>query len=99
MGLGYALTEDLKIKDSVIKAKYGTMGLWRAPDIPEIHPILVEKDELLDIAYGAKGIGEIATIPIAPAVQGAYYALDGKLRRQFPMKDTFYSKPKKEFKK
>lgn len=99
MGLGYALTEDLKIKDSVIKAKFGTMGLWRAPDIPEIHPILVEKDELLDIAYGAKGIGEIATIPIAPAVQGAYYALDGKLRRQFPMKDTFYSKPKKEFKK
>lgn len=97
MGLGYALTEDLKIQNSVIKAKYGTLGLWRAPEVPKIHPILVEKEELLDIAYGAKGIGEIATIPIAPAVQGAYYALDGQLRREFPMKETAYSKPKKEF--
>lgn len=97
MGLGYALTEDLKVKDSVVKAKYGTLGLWRAPDVPKIHPILVEKEELLDIAYGAKGIGEIATIPIASAVQGAYYALDGVLRNEFPMKETAYSKPKKEF--
>lgn len=97
MGLGYALTEDLKIKDSVIKAKYGTIGLWRAPEVPKITPILVEKEELLDIAYGAKGIGEIATIPIAAAVQGAYYALDGDLRCDFPMRDTAYSKPKKDF--
>ncbi|MDD7305008.1 MAG: selenium-dependent xanthine dehydrogenase [Peptoniphilaceae bacterium] len=99
MGLGYALTEDLKVVNSVVKAKYGTLGLWRAPEIPKIHPILVEKEKLLDIAYGAKGIGEIATIPIAAAVQGAYYALDGVLRDEFPMKETAYSKPKKEFKK
>lgn len=99
MGLGYALTEDLKVVDSVVKAKYGTLGLWRAPEVPQIHPILVEKEELLDIAYGAKGIGEIATIPIASAVQGAYYALDGVLRNEFPMKETYYSKPKKEFNK
>ncbi|WP_243342519.1 selenium-dependent xanthine dehydrogenase [Anaerococcus sp. AGMB09787] len=99
MGLGYALTEDLKIKDSVIKAKYGTIGLFRSPDVPNIHPILIEKDDLLDIAYGAKGIGEISTIPIAPAVQGAYYNLDKKLRRQLPMEDTFYNKPKKALKK
>lgn len=99
MGLGYALTEDLKVQNSVVKAKFGTLGLWKSTDVPKIHPILIEKNEYLDIAYGAKGIGEIATIPIAPAVQGAYYALDGDLRCDFPMRDTAYSKPKKDFSK
>ena len=99
MGLGYALTEDFKLEKSKVKAKYGTLGLWRAPMIPEIETTFVCKpdDELLDRAFGAKGVGEIATIPIAPAVQGAYYKLDGILRCDFPMVETAYSKPKKKF--
>ena len=92
MGLGYALTEDFPLKDCVPQAKFGTLGLLRAPQIPDIHAIYVEKEELLKFAYGAKGIGEIATIPTAPAVQGAYYAMDHKLRTDFPMEDTFYRK-------
>ncbi|SDY42468.1 selenium-dependent xanthine dehydrogenase [Eubacterium barkeri] len=92
MGLGYALTEDFPLKDCVPQAKYGTLGLMRANQIPEIHAIYVEKDELLPVAYGAKGIGEIATIPTAPAAQGAYYAMDHILRPDLPMVDTYYSK-------
>ena len=92
MGMGYALTEDWPLKGSVPQAKYGTLGLLRAPDIPEIHAMYVEKDELLGVAYGAKGIGEITTIPAAPAIGGAYYAFDGKLRTSLPMEDTYYSK-------
>ncbi|MGL5437701.1 MAG: selenium-dependent xanthine dehydrogenase [Lachnospiraceae bacterium] len=95
MGLGYALTEDFPLKDSVPQVKYGTLGLMRAHQIPDIHAIYIEKDELLDFAYGAKGIGEIATIPTAPAVQGAYYAMDHKLRTDLPMEDTYYRKTKK----
>lgn len=98
MGLGYGLTENFKLDNSKIKAKYGNIGLWKSTDIPEVQAIIVEKENLMDIAYGAKGVGEIATIPTAPAVQGAYYALDGVLRKDLPMKDTYYSKPKKEFK-
>ncbi len=94
MGLGYALTEDFPLKDCVPQAKFGTLGLMRATDIPDIHAIYVEKEELLGVAYGAKGIGEIATIPTAPAAQGAYYALDGVFRTKFPMENTFYRKPK-----
>ena len=94
MGLGYALTEDYPLKDSVPQAKYGTLGLMRSTQIPDIHAIYVEKEELLPFAYGAKGIGEIATIPTAPAVQGAYYAMDHILRSDLPMKDTFYSRKK-----
>lgn len=96
MGLGYALTEKFPLKDGVPQVKFGTLGLMRSTDIPYINAIYVEKDELLDVAYGAKGIGEIATIPTAPAVQGAYYAYDSKLRPDLPMVDTYYSKPKWE---
>ena len=90
MGMGYALTEDFPLKDGVPQAKYGTLGLLRAPQIPDIHAIYVEKEELLGVAYGAKGIGEIATIPTAPAVQGAYYARDGVFRTKLPLEYTWY---------
>ena len=95
MGLGYALTEDFPLKDCVPQAKFGTLGLMRAHQIPDIHAIYVEKEELLPFAYGAKGIGEIATIPTAPAVQGAYYAMDHVLRTKLPMETTFYKPAKK----
>ena len=94
MGLGYALTEDFPLKNGVPQAKYGTLGLMRSTQIPDIHAIYVEKEELLPFAYGAKGIGEIATIPTAPAAQGAYYAKDHVLRTTLPMDDTYYSKKK-----
>ena len=96
MSLGYALTEDFKLQDCIVKSKFGTLGLMRSVDIPEIQAIYVEKKELLGVAYGSKGIGEIATIPTAPAVQNAYYKRDGKLRPKLPMDDTYYSNKKKK---
>ncbi|MDD4541130.1 MAG: selenium-dependent xanthine dehydrogenase [Eubacteriales bacterium] len=97
MGMGYALTEDFKTEDGYVKSKFGTLGLLRSTDIPNIEAIYVEKKDLLDVAYGAKGIGEITTIPTAPAIQNAYYAMDGILRNKLPMEETAYSKPKKVF--
>ncbi|WP_273310131.1 selenium-dependent xanthine dehydrogenase [Cloacibacillus porcorum] len=95
MGLGYALTENFDLKDCVPQNKYGTLGLMRANQIPDIEAIYVEKEELLDVAYGAKGIGEISTIPTAPAVAGAYYAVDHIFRTKLPLEDTPYSRKKK----
>ena len=94
MSMGYALTEKWPLEDCVPKAKYGTLGLLRATDIADIHAIHVEKNELLETAYGSKGIGEITTIPGTPAIAGAYYARDGKLRTKLPLEDTFYNKKK-----
>ena len=45
MSLGYALTEDFKLQDCVPKSKFGTLGLMKSTDIPEIHAIYVEKEE------------------------------------------------------
>ena len=64
----------------------------RANQIPDIHAVCVEKETLLPVAWGAKGIGEIAAIPTAPAVQGAYYALDGVVRTKLPLEGTWYRK-------
>lgn len=92
MGLGYALTEDFPLKDGIPQARFGTLGLWRAPAMPDIEVDFVSTDFKLDTAYGAKGIGEICLIPTAPAVAGAYYKLDGKFRTELPLRDTFYRK-------
>ena len=61
--------------------------------MPPIHSILVEK-EGQDMAFGAIGIGEITTIPTAPAVAGAYFALDGEMRTSLPLMKTPYERPK-----
>lgn len=96
MGLGYGLTEDYPLDNCKPTARYGTLGLWRAPEIPEIEVIFVKSDKEGEFAYGAKGCGELAAIPSAPAVCGAYYKLDGVLRSKLPMENTYYRKKKKE---
>lgn len=95
MSMGYAVSEDFPLKDCVPKAKFGTLGLLRANQIPEIHAMFVEKKEQRHNAFGAKGIGEITAIPAAPAIAGAYFALDGRMRTKLPLEDTFY-KPSKQ---
>ena len=94
MSMGYALTEDFPLKDCVPQAHYGTLGLLRANQIPHIDAIYVEKEHLLPVAYGGKGIGEIATIPTAPAIQNAYHRVDGVLRTKLPLEGTPYSRKK-----
>ena len=93
MALGFTLTEHYPLYDCIPSAKFGTLGLFRADQVPPIHSILVEK-EGQDMAFGAIGIGEITTIPTAPAVAGAYFALDGEMRTSLPLMKTPYERPK-----
>ena len=92
MSLGYALTEDFPLKDSVPKVKYVTLGLFKADKVPEIKSIIVKKDAKNEMGYGAKGVGEIASIPTAPAVQDAYMMYDRKFRTRLPLEETPYSR-------
>jgi putative selenium metabolism hydrolase len=43
MSLGYALTENYPLKDSVPTAKFGTLGLFRSTNVPEIQSMIIEK--------------------------------------------------------
>ena len=91
MGIGYALTEDFPVEGGYPKAKYSKLGLIRAKDAPEISVTFVKRKERFEVAHGAKGIGELCMIPTAPAIQGAYYKLDGLLRCRLPMEKTYYN--------
>ena len=91
MGLGYALREDFPLVRGVPQVRYGTLGLFRTTEMPDIECIIIEKNPS-PLAYGAKGVGEIATIPVAPAVASAYYAYDGKSRFALPLRETAYRK-------
>lgn len=91
MSMGFALTERYPLMDCKPTAKYGTLGLFRANQIPTITPIIVEKPGL-DVACGAIGIGEITSIPTAPAIADAYYRYDGKLRAVLPLENTPYTR-------
>ncbi len=91
MSMGYALTERYPLTDCKPTAKFGTLGLFRANQIPEIVPIIVEK-EGLDVACGAIGIGEITSIPTAPAIADAYFRYDGKFRTALPLDNTPYTR-------
>jgi aldehyde oxidoreductase len=91
MALGWALTEHYTLENGRPKEKFGTLGLLRADQVPEVIPIIVEKSDC-ELACGAKGIGEIAAIPAAPAAALAYWNRDGRFRGRLPLEDTPYSR-------
>jgi CO/xanthine dehydrogenase Mo-binding subunit len=91
MGCGYALTEQYPLEHCRPTAKFGTLGLFRADKAPHVEAIAVEKKGV-DVAFGAIGVGEITSIPPAPAVAGAYYAWNGQFQTEIPLKGTPYSR-------
>ncbi len=73
MGLGNALTENFIVENGVVFTD--RMARYRIPSIahtPEITSIVVE-DPTEDGPYGAKGVGEIVSIPTTPAITNAIY--------------------------
>ena len=92
MSMGFALTEEYQI-DAHCKptSKFGTLGLFRAHQVPEIKALVLDKPGL-KVACGAIGIGEITSIPTAPAIAEAYYQLDGERRYSLPLSGTPYER-------
>ena len=92
MSMGYALQESYPIDENCKPTeKYGALRLLRAHEIPEIEPIVIDKPGL-KAACGAIGIGEITSIPTAPAIADAYYRLDGERRYSLPIFGTPYER-------
>jgi len=73
MGLGYALSEDLVITNGIVRnPSFRDYKVFTAPEMPELDLVLVETNDPEGPA-GAKGIAELPTIVIAPAVANAVY--------------------------
>jgi len=85
MGMGYALSEKLPLEGGRLTTdRMSKLGLPKVKDVPELKVIGVE---CLDPVgpFGAKGIGEIGTIPTAPAIANAYCQYDGVRRYELPL--------------
>lgn len=95
MGMGYALTEQYEIKDGYPVSRFGTLGLFKADKVPELESIIVEKPGV-DVGYGAIGIGEITSIPTAPAIAAAYYKWNKQFQTTLPLTGTPYEKKGKK---
>ncbi len=73
MGIGYALGEAFPSKDGVpTRMHYGKLGLPTASETPEYEIVLIEDPEPIG-PFGAKGISEVATVPMTPAILNAIH--------------------------
>jgi CO/xanthine dehydrogenase Mo-binding subunit len=85
MGIGYALLEDVVVKDGAIRnPQFTDYIVPTVLDVPEITSFIVEREEPTG-PFGAKGVGEPALLPTAPAIMNAVAAATGVRVRQIPI--------------
>ncbi|MFA5810674.1 MAG: xanthine dehydrogenase family protein molybdopterin-binding subunit, partial [Thermoleophilia bacterium] len=87
-GMGYALREEFVVKDGIPQSTHlKDLGLLRFKEIPEIIPIPVE-DYHPKGPFGAKGMGELAITPTAPAISNAIHNALGVWINSLPITPT-----------
>ncbi len=84
--LGYALLEDLQTRDGKILTPYfSTYLLPTMLDMPvEVHPVILELADP-NGPYGARGMSEMALVPLAPAIAAAIHDATGIWLTRLPM--------------
>jgi xanthine dehydrogenase molybdenum-binding subunit len=71
IGLGYALSENMRLEQGLLKnASFRDYKLITAPEMPPLEMHFIESN-CAEGPYGAKGISELPTIVIAPAIANA----------------------------
>lgn len=84
-GLGYALSEELVVREGrIVNPTYTDYHLPAADTAPTIHTILVEQPSALG-PFGARGVGETSITPVAAAIANAIYDAVGVRIRDLPI--------------
>ena len=84
MGLGYALMEEIVLKDGYIQnLNLQDFLIPTALDVPNVKPIFFEMKTQFG-PFGAKGMGEMCNIPTAPAIINAIANACGGRVRSLP---------------
>ena len=92
MGLGNALTEEFIVQEGRVVTDH--LARYRVPGImltPEITSIVVEHPTA-DGPYGAKGVGEVSSIPTTPAITNAIYHAVGVRIDKLPVDQELIAK-------
>ncbi|MDO9546990.1 MAG: molybdopterin-dependent oxidoreductase, partial [Pelolinea sp.] len=83
-GMGYALSESFEYEQGVPKSlKFNDLGITRFRDLPEIIVIPITTPHPKG-PFGAKGMGELAITPTAPAIINAIHNAAGIWIRELP---------------
>jgi xanthine dehydrogenase molybdenum-binding subunit len=92
MGLGNCLTEEFIVEEGIVVtdrlSKYRVPGIMLTPEIKAIvveHPISTGP-------YGAKGVGEICSIPTSPAITNAIYNAVGVRFDKLPVDQEYIAR-------
>jgi xanthine dehydrogenase molybdenum-binding subunit len=85
MGVGYGLTEEIQVNAGrVMNPNLLDYKLLTAKDKIHVDPVIVEPIEPTG-PFGAKGIGEPACVPSAPAIANAVYDAIGVRIKSLPI--------------
>jgi aldehyde oxidoreductase len=72
MGMGYALSEQFEVSNGIPRTDLKKCGIPTIDQTPEIITLIIEDGDPGG-PYGAKGISEVATVPVTPAIINAIY--------------------------
>jgi CO/xanthine dehydrogenase Mo-binding subunit len=82
MGLGGALTEEIKFRDGKItNASFSSYTVPRMADVPEMEIVLLNRTDIPSV-----GAGETPIIAIAPAIANAVFDATGQRLRSLPLR-------------
>ena len=87
-GIGMALTEEVFIDNRYGRYTNANFADYHVPvnaDTPPMDVVFVNKADNIISPTGAKGVGEIALVGVAPAIANAVYNATGKRIRQLPI--------------
>ncbi len=85
MALGFTTTEELIVKNGAIQNT--TLLDYRIPTVADVPPIETVLVETIDPEgpFGAKGLGETSTVPLAAAIANAVYQATGVRIKELPI--------------
>jgi CO/xanthine dehydrogenase Mo-binding subunit len=86
MGIGHALTEEFIVEEGQVFTDY--LSRYRMPSIhhvPDEIKVIIVEDPTTDGPYGGKGVGEISTMPVPPAIINAIYNACGVRMKTIPV--------------
>jgi xanthine dehydrogenase molybdenum-binding subunit len=96
MGLGYALTEDLKMEEGkILVDDFADYFMRRSLDVPDIQGIVISTNDPYG-PFGAKGVGEAVMCPTPAAIANAIYDAVGVRLKELPMRQDMVLKALKE---
>ncbi len=85
MGIGYAILEEDRVAAGITATpNLMTYLIPTAPDVPDVTSIILESGEGMG-PWGARGIGEPAIVPTAPAIANAVFDAIGVRATRLPI--------------